>query len=200
MNINHLRNAVFFCMVFALVSCTNYTRPISKKDIPTANDGYLYGRFSMDVPKFTHQTMGLSIHCADGQSYVLRFTRKQPLQVVKIAPSTCSLDQIVYTAEDGIVSSTCSLEQIVYTAEDGFVSLRKPAPTGWMQNVKLEAGKMYYLGDFIATGWKERSTIYWKITDIRANFINTTKAVKENFPNLLEVPAEDRMVGKAELN
>ncbi len=182
MNINHLRNAVFFCMVFALVSCTNYTRPISKKDIPTANDGYLYGRFSMDVPKFTHQTMGLSIHCADGQSYVLRFTRKQPLQVVKIAPSTCSLDQIVYTAEDGIVS------------------LRKPAPTGWMQNVKLEAGKMYYLGDFIATGWKERSTIYWKITDIRANFINTTKAVKENFPNLLEVPAEDRMVGKAELN
>jgi hypothetical protein len=169
-----------------LTGCAGYTPRIGADETPTGKEAYLYGRFFIDVPKHAlaldgHQSMGFSIDCQDGANYVIRFSRDVPMQVVKVAPSTCSLTQFVYTNSDGMVRS------------------RKPAPKGLMEGVTFGPGTAYYLGDFFAKGSQEVSgnTIHmrWRVTDVKDSYQHTTSQMKEVFVKLAGLPTENRMIG-----
>src|SRR5919106_1609244 len=100
---------------------------------PMAADTYLYGRFYMVNPPrnlFTGnpQTMGLAFICADKKTYTVRFEPNNAVQVIKIAPSTCSLTEFVYTDHGGLETR------------------RKPVPDTLKRGTAFEAGKAYYLG------------------------------------------------------
>ena len=169
-----------------LASCAAYTQRITSNETPTGKEAYLYGRFYIDVNKHAlaidgHQSMGFSIDCQDNSNYILRFSRDEPLLVIKIVPSACTLTEFVYTNSDGMVRS------------------RKPAPKGLMENVTFAPGKAYYLGDFFAKGNVSVSgnTIHtsWNITNVKDDYDHTTGQMKQAYVKLAALPTENRMIG-----
>ena len=175
------------CAVSALAGCAGYTPSINPGEKPTGQEAYLYGRFYIEAPTSRlaldgHQTMGFVIKCASGETYTLRFSNDNALQAIRIAPSTCTLAEIVYTNSDGQVRS------------------RKPAPEKMMRDARFDAGKAYYLGDFYAetTTRVIGNTISrnWNIKNVRNDFRNTSQALKAAYPNLAALPTEDRMIGR----
>jgi hypothetical protein len=170
-----------------LAGCVSYTHSISPAEKPTGQEAYLYGRFYIEAKSSKvafdgHQTMGFAIKCASGETYTLRFSNDQALQVVKIKPSTCSLAEFVYSDSDGNLKS------------------RKKAPDGLMRDARFDAGKAYYLGDFYAetTTPVAGNTIHrnWNVKNVRDDYRNTSTALKAAYPNLAGVPTEDRMLGR----
>jgi hypothetical protein len=171
----------------ALVGCAAQTPSVTQSEKPTGRDAYLYGRFFLEAKggKLAldgHQTMGFVIKCASGETYSFRSSSDNVLQVIKIAPSTCSLAEFVQTNADGQVRS------------------RTRAPEKLMHDVKFDAGKAYYLGDFYA----EASTIpvgksvssVWNIKTVRNDYTSTSAALKAAYPNLAKLPTENRMIGR----
>ena len=184
---NRFWKVLALCLIFISSGCAAYTPRISKDDKHTPNDAYLYGRFSIQAQKLFlsidgHQTMGFSLECTNGDKYILRFSKDDPLQVIKIVPSTCSLVEIVYTNAEGAIAT------------------RKPAPTGVLQNAAFESGKAYYLGDFFAEATQSVAgnviNSRWRMTSMKDDYATTTQEMKTTFPNLSAVPTENRMIGK----
>ncbi len=181
------RLAQALCALAAVAGCANYAASIKVDEKPTGQEAYLYGRFYIEAPKQAlaldgHQTMGFTIACASGESYTVRFSNQEALQVIKITPSTCSLTEIVYTNADGQIRS------------------RKKAPEKLMHDARFEAGKAYYLGDFYAatTTTVVGNTVQrnWNVKDAKDDYRNTSNAMRAAFPNLASVPTEDRMIGR----
>jgi hypothetical protein len=185
-NNNSINSSLIVLVCLLLASCAGYTTRVSTDDAPTGKEAYLYGRFYIDAPKLNlslggHQSMGFSIKCQDDLTYVIRFYQDDPLHVIKVAPSTCSLNEIVYTDGDGMVKS------------------RKPVQKGLMDNAVFAPGKAYYLGDFAAKSTREvtGNMIYtsWNITEVKDNYELTTSQMKKTFVKLANLPTEDRMIG-----
>jgi hypothetical protein len=173
--------------VAALAGCASWTPNIGPGEKPTGQEAYLYGRFYIEAQKEMlaldgHQTMGFTIKCASGQVYSLRFSNQDALQVIKIAPSTCSLAEIIYTNANGQIRS------------------RKNAPQNLMHDARFDAGKAYYLGDFYAetTTKVVGNTIQrnWNVKTVKNDYRNSSNALKAAYPALAEVPTENRMIGK----
>jgi len=126
--------------------------------------------------------MGFVIKCASGETYTLRFSNDVALQVIKIAPSTCTLAEFIYTNSDGQIRS------------------RKPAPEKLMRDARFDAGRAYYLGDFYAetttTTIGRTISRNWNIKTVRNDYKNTSQALMAAYPNLSALPTEDRMIGK----
>jgi hypothetical protein len=170
-------------LVLLIAGCAGYTQRVKVEEAPTANDAYLYGRFYMNAPKAAlaldgHKTMGFAFECEDKERYVLRFDRDQPLVAVKVKPSVCSWVENIYTNADGSVES------------------RKPAPADEFKNVTIAPGQAYYLGDFGAeTKLTYRANVgynEWAITSIRNIFHRTTRDLKAAYPNLKDLPTQNK--------
>lgn len=175
------------CAVVALAGCAAQTPSITQEEKPTGQEAYLYGRFYIEVKSEKlaldgHQMMGFVIKCGSKDTYTFRISSESALQVIKIAPSTCSLAEFVYTDPDGKVTS------------------RMRAPEKLMEDVRFEAGKAYYLGDFYAEpsvpGANKRTPNVWEIKTVRNDYSNTSAALKALYPNLAKLPTENRMIGK----
>jgi hypothetical protein len=170
-----------------VVGCAAQTPSVTQDEKPTGREAYLYGRFFVEarggkLALDGHQTMGFVIKCASGETYSFRSSNDNVLQVIKIAPSTCSLTEFVQTNADGQVRS------------------RTRAPEKLMRDVKFDAGKAYYLGDFYAEAsttpaGKSPSSV-WSIKTVRDDYTNTSAALKAAYPNLAALPTENRMIGR----
>jgi hypothetical protein len=180
-----IKQAWLTAIITVLSGCAGYTPRVNVADVPTLQDAYIYGRFHIDAPRALlgmdgHQTMGFAIKCDDGQSYVLRFDRENPVLAIKIKPAICSWSEIVYSDADGAVR------------------LRKPAPAEAFKAVVFQGGYSYYVGDFHAavsnsvSGNMARTE--WKIKAIRENYEITTQDMLEVYPNLRSLPTENRML------
>lgn len=182
-----IRAALSLVAVFGVSGCAGYTAGITRDQQVDPNDAFLYGSFAIDAPTALlgmgrHQSMGFVIDCTSGEKYTVRFDNKNPLQVIRIVPATCSMTELVYTDADGFVRS------------------RKPAPAGVMQSERFDAGKAYYLGDFAAKVGVSHSynTIHtnWSMKKIADEYQKTTAEMKTSFPNMSAVPTEARMLIK----
>ena len=187
MRVHRFFKASAICAVSILAGCAGYTPSITQDEKPTGQEAYLYGRFYIEAKggKLAldgHQTMGFVIKCASEETYTFRFSNDSALQVIRIAPSTCSLTEFVYTNADGQVRS------------------RKSAPEKLMRDARFDAGKAYYLGDFYAeaaTSVQGRTvSSVWNIKTVRNDYNNTSAALKAAFPNLAALPTENRMIGR----
>lgn len=172
--------------------CAGFTPSISPDETPKPGDAFLYGRFAIRTvvnhsTKWSldgHLSIGFSIKCLGGETYVIRFSEETSsrLQVIRIAPSSCSLEEILYTDLDGNVKS------------------RKPAPKGMMHNVTFGPGKAYYLGDFFATASRfisyNKTDFRWEIASMQDEYASTSAEMKAAFPKLSGFPTENRMVGR----
>jgi len=181
---NGFRGITAIVSLSLVAGCAGYSPTVSTDEKPTAKDTYLYGRFHiMNPPRnaFTGnpQTMGFAFKCAE-KTYTVRFEPTDAVQVVKIAPSTCALTELVYT-DHGATKVT-----------------RRPAPDGLKQNVAFEAGKAYYLGDFQAETTQSGFPVVtrtWRVSSMR-NYARTTAQLRGSYPHLSALPTEDRMIGR----
>ena len=169
-------------LAFAIGGCANYAPRVGATERPGANDAYLYGRFSIDTPKAWlgidgYTTMGFAVQCRDGQRYVIRFDKDQPLQAVKIKPSTCSWVETVYSDADGRVKG------------------RKPAPAGANKSVTIEPNRAYYLGDFHAAfssqgcGYRT-ACLNWKIDMAKDDFVSASTELDQSIPTMVALVKE----------
>ncbi len=175
------------CAFAVLVGCAAHTSSITQDEKPTGREAYLYGRFYIDAKDGKlaldgHQTMGFVIKCASGDTYTFRSSNDNALQVIKIAPSMCSLTEYVHTNADGKVRS------------------RKSAPEKLMRDARFDAGKAYYLGDFYSEAatpvqGKVVSSV-WNIKAVRNDYNSTSAVLKAAYPNLAALPTENRMIGR----
>ena len=175
------------CALAGLAGCAGYTPSITQEEKPTGQEAYLYGRFYIEAKSGKlaldgHQTMGFVIKCVSGDAYTFRFSNDSALQVIKIAPSMCSLTEFVHTNADGQVRS------------------RKSAPEKLMRDARFDAGKAYYLGDFYSEAatpvqGKVVSSV-WNIKAVRNDYNNTSAALKAAYPNLAALPTENRLIGR----
>jgi hypothetical protein len=172
-------------LALALASgCAGYSPTVATDEKPTSADAYLYGRFHILNPPrnlFTDnpQTMGFAFKCADEKTYTVRFEPTEAVQVIKIAPSTCSLSEFVYT-DHGATKTT-----------------RKPVPDTLKRELVFEPGKAYYLGDFQAETTQSGFPVItrtWRLRGARNNYARTTEQLKAAYPNLSWLPTENRMI------
>lgn len=181
----HQTSKLLILTVFAgtMAACANVTNLVSKEDKHLPTDAYIYGNFHMRgkndfMGLKSYQTMGFSIKCND-KTYQIRFSMDEPLQVIKIKPSVCSLHEVIYADINGIINS------------------RKPAPKKTMHNLPIQAGKAYYFGDFIASSSSTtrdgRVYMTWQVDSAMNYFAETSQKLKENYPNLYAVPVESIM-------
>jgi hypothetical protein len=174
-----------------IAGCAGYTPTVKMDEKPTAKDTYLYGRFYMVNPPrnaFTGnpQTMGFAFKCADENVYIIRFEPNNEVQAIKIAPSTCSLTELVFTDSGGLEAAW-----------------RKPVPDALKREVVFEPGKAYYLGDFRAETTQSgvpglAIARTWRLKSARNDYARTTAQMKIGYPNLSTVPTEDRMIYRRE--
>lgn len=185
MFVNRGSIALIISIALALTACANYTPRIRQSEKPTGNEAYLYGRFAIDAPKVWggldgHQTMGFAFKCDNDETYTIRFSKDTPIQIIKIVPSTCSFVELIFSNADGQIQS------------------RKPAPASAIKNVRFEAAKAYYLGDFAAKTTKTVTypTVHttWSVTSIKDDYQKTTSEMKAAFPNLSAIATENKMI------
>jgi hypothetical protein len=186
MNTRHGRGrlAAAAAGVAMLAGCASWTPSLAPEDKPSTQDAYLYGRFAQESPRVLlgldgYSTIGLVFKCQDGATYTVRFRREDDLQLLRVKPSTCSLQETIYTNADGNIKG------------------HKPSPGGVMKGLVFKPGVAYYLGDYHGT---MRTTIAypginmeWHIDSVRDRFATTTDALKERYPAFASVPSEDVM-------
>jgi hypothetical protein len=161
--------------LIALAGCVTYSKSVSVNEAGNPDFAYIYGSFKIDAPKDWlaiqgHQSMGFVFTCNDKKKYTIGFKVDNPLQMVKISPTQCTLTDIVYSDADGLEIST------------------KPVPTDALSNRSFAAGKAYYLGDYFAKVESQYNYSYittiWKIVDYKDNYIQTTQNMINAYPNM----------------
>ncbi len=191
---------LFLVTGLVLVSCSTWTPTMTKDEIPTGNDTYLYGKFNISAPKIGmsvegYYTIGFVFSCTDGRTYTIRLSMEQPVQLIKLSPSTCSFTETVFVDAGGNIRG------------------RKPVPEGPLTNFKLEPGVAYYIGDFLAFAENQLSSHYsvgdagrtmitdlnlmsWGMKEPLNNYQNTTGKMKSFYPNMAKVPVHNRLTGQ----
>jgi hypothetical protein len=185
------RRAVGFAAVVSacLGGCaTEYTSGLRATDPYSAQSAYVYGRFAIDAESVAlaldgHQSIGFSIRCRDGNRYVLRFSNQSPLQVIRVAPSVCQIDEIIYTSAGGTTLG------------------RGRPPFRLFENETLVAGGVYYVGDFFAhattklslTWFRSETRWSWEVTGVMDDYDRTTDQLKRWFPSFAPAATENRM-------
>lgn len=169
---------VLLSTALSLTACANYTPRLKPDEKLTEADSFLYGSFSIKTEKILvsadgHVSMGLNLKCQDGSKYLLRFYRESPVHIIKIKPSICDIDEIVYTDADGNVREVGSF--------------RNP-----IRNLAFKPGKAYYLGDFSATArtdiGRKSSNMQWTMSNPVDRFSYTTELIHQLYPNTTGIP------------
>ncbi|REG32848.1 hypothetical protein ATI61_104138 [Archangium gephyra] len=150
--------------------------------MPSSGDAYLYGRFFMkrtiDTLYGTHGSMGLDFACQNNnKTYTIGFAVEDPVQVIRIPGG-----------------DVCSLVSITYSDSVGGWAGTDPVPSKALSRaIHFEAGKAYYLGDFVGSfGYAGVNTLRWEVTDVRDDFLKTTREMKSIFHNLSAIPTENK--------
>jgi hypothetical protein len=197
----YLRRAVAGLSFAALSGCVRYTKPVDPAEKPTGDDAYLFGRFTIESPLVVtgrdgYQTMGFEVRCNSfvtgirerpDRRYRLRFSRDEPLQVIRIGSGMCAMNDIFFTDANGMVQG-----HKVLPAE-----LRSPR--------RFEAGHAYYLGDYTGRStyteypkskWAGSSSLLtWKLTRASHHFEDATRSLQIAYPGLATLSIEDRTPG-----
>ena len=179
----HARLITAGACVAILGGCASWTPPVPLDEKPSAQDAYLYGRFTMASAKALlgldgYGSIGFLFKCEDGSSYTVRFRLENDVQLLRVKPSMCSLEQTIFTNVDGQIRG------------------RRPSAAGGMKGLKLQAGTTYYLGDFHGslqvTGG---TTIHqeWRVDSASDQYGSTTAALKARYPTFSAFPTQDVM-------
>jgi len=149
---------------------------------PSSGEAYLYGRLVLTRTTVLplpagHATLGFLIRCADDAAYTIRFVLERNVQVIRIRPSRCALDWIVFTDGSDLVKAS-----------------RQP-PAAWKRVQEFAAGKAYYLGDYSAHAGGGGPYHYDRdIDSAEDNYEGTTAELKRTFSSLAAFSTENKLL------
>jgi hypothetical protein len=109
--------------------CVHSKDAVAPHEPASADSAYLYGRFPLH--NGTWSSVGFGMKCADGNAYVIGAYQSPGLQVIKVKPSRCAM-------EDAWVTS------------GGIPRIRFSPPPPRGQELTLSPGRAYYVGDYAA--------------------------------------------------
>jgi hypothetical protein len=175
------RGGALLALALLLSACPHFTPPVDPEEPPQPGDAFVYGGFKLGATQ--GESIGLTLTCSDGNQYCLRFDGSTPLQAIKVAPSTCWATSVAFVDIRGEVVA------------------RKTFDRGLLDNMRFEAGKAYYIGDFWGTiSWRDSSTFgqdkittRWKVQDLHDYYQNATTSLFIHYPNLSRVPTVDQL-------
>jgi hypothetical protein len=163
-------------------ACSPYTVSQRPDEPLSPSSAYVYGRFELDS-RGSRNSMGFVVRCTGAEkdeAFDIGFSSKHPLQIFKVGPGTCAIDEAVYT-----------------TGRE-WTEGQRAAPLAVLRNRELSAGVAYYIGDFLAASTAQRISsskvrIHWGVTEVRNNYAGTTAEMKRMFPKLAPLATEDAM-------
>jgi hypothetical protein len=199
--------------LFALAGCatTSSHEELHRKLKLDPSSAYLYGRFVIDTKDSASvlgtETLTFEIRCRDGAIYAIRFLSHEPLQLIRLRPSICQIEDIVFddsTAETGggvFVPARAGLIGGIlgvglFTAIQGDPRPRQLASFRLLRNELLEPGGIYYVGDFYAKatthgqGADERNE--WTATR-KNDYERTTEELAKQLANFPADATQNRM-------
>lgn len=170
----------------ALVGCatSTFTDPLSLRSEPDGHKAVVYGRFFMDGVSGIHAatnnyaSIGMKFSCDGGTGFTIGLVPGDAERALQVSPGVCSLKTVAFT--NGM--SGRPMDERAY-----------PGPA--LQSIRLTAGSMHYLGDFVgsysnaASG--QRYTLNWKLSAPANRFADTTKQVLTRHATLAAWPRTD---------
>jgi hypothetical protein len=168
--------------LFLICACATTTSAVAPDEKLDPRFAYLYGRFHIKADEQPgsfggRQSIGLKVRCGDLREYMIWFTAKPDVQVLKVYPARCALVSAHFT--DGAILQ-------------------------WQENVEAAdmlihefvAGRAYYLGDYFARGihkqhfyWRSQS---WAMDPAGDRYEGTTAEMKRTFAQLAGWPTADK--------
>jgi len=176
-----------------LTACGSYqfTPTLAVDEEPSRTHSFVYGRFEVDALRGSadedYETMGLTLQCNDGKLYRLRFDAAQPVLATQVEPSTCWITEVLFAESDGHILA------------------RRLFQRGMLDNMHLERGRAYYLGDFFGTvrflsAPEAGEGVYrkqWSLNGVRDHYQNTTEDLVIAYPKLSRLPTVNQLNLKA---
>jgi hypothetical protein len=172
--------------VLVAAGCGELKSGVRADEQLSGDSSYVYGRFFIATPPSGlglagHESVGLVLRCDEHQEYKVWFSAKRDVQVVKINPAHCAVDQVVFTDVDG---------RELYR-----IHPRRPASDGHDFWPKVA----YYLGDFQASlaiesqfnPLRHRTTWTFKIVPVHQQYDVTTAEMRRAFPGLASMRTEN---------
>ena len=172
---------------------------------------YVYGRFVIDtkdsVSMLGDETLTFEIRCRDGATYPIRFMKGEPLQLIRLRPSICQIEDIVFddaTATPGqgvYVQANVGLVGAIllggmFAAIEGDSRPREKASFRLLRNEYLEPGGIYYVGDFYAKATAEGEAgsqrNSWAATR-KNDYERTTDELAKQLANFSPAATQSRM-------
>ena len=150
------------------------TANVRPEDSYQRTNAYLYGRFYIEG-----QNLSFVIRCREGTKYRIDFSSRDEVQMIALPPSVCQLDEVLY----GGVAQAMARFRLV-------------------RNEFLDAGGVYYVGDFRMSGTSKLTAITpfytqwrytWRTDSVRDDYRVTTQEMRRRFPWFASVPTEDRV-------
>lgn len=172
-----------------IAGCAVGTKAVRHDQALDPTSAYVYGAFVVKATPSTmgekgrpeNQTVGLLIACGDGATYPLYFSSAREVRVVKIHPASCTLREIRYVNDLGIIR------------------LIKPPPPNWIHLNYFAAGHAYYVGDYFAVaslqilgGYPARELLTWDMDPADDRFADTTAELRRGYTALAAMPVHDQ--------
>jgi hypothetical protein len=193
----------------AVVACActpAHTEPMRRRQKLDPGSAYIYGRFTLDTKEgaaiLGNEAVTFTIRCRNGETYNLKFLREQALQVLPLPASVCQIEDVI--ADSGV--ATASAMNIGFIAGGvvgmGVGALMSDSGQATMasfrllKNEFLDAGGVYYVGDFDMTAKDNRSAEDrhndWTMRLVD-NYAATTTEMKRRYVYFASARTEDRV-------
>jgi hypothetical protein len=162
-----------------LAGCAAFLPHVDADDKPIPGHAYVYGRFSKVAHGGAFGTGGsknvlLTLKCDNGKQILFGFSEDDPLKLLDVAPSTCVMDELVFT--DALAMP---IRHIPLTSK----------------RLDFAAGKAYYIGDYhleISNDWNPIATrVTWR-REASDNYEATTRDLGNAYPHFSSFPTENR--------
>lgn len=157
-------------------SCVTTTPPISRLAAANPVSGYVYGKFvlrpAVDKAGWPKLKMALVIEREDAKgAATMEFSLRDRTLAYSLAPGRYRISELIYADDE--------------YKKMGSDPLPPHAVTG---SIVIEAGKAYYLGDYLAatqfTPGFQVATYRWHLAALNDQFAETTHQLRAEYPGL----------------
>lgn len=169
--------AILALLVLSLTGCTTFSPVVERLDVPRQDRGYLLGRFTQNGD-WMWINIGLRILYQDPkggeEKYYIKFGPDSPdptdnIIAMSVAPGRYQIQGFVFTWVNGLGYNLTRSEPLIDKAKRPYFN--------------VEAGKLYYIGDYTGDAHINNKQLRWKVTGYSYSPDETIKMFLEFHPS-----------------
>jgi hypothetical protein len=169
---------IFFCsMAFLLTSCADLTPPVPLTFTPDGNTVVLYGRFTIGPDFVLGNRLVLWLkNVSSKKSVCLYFDKQRPVNAILV-----DAGQYRMVGFAGTDVTHRVLGRLAFRGKSPMNLVTMP--------FEVRTNSAVYIGDFTGRARMVGLDQVWEIDSFTNNFAATTRDFREQYPNLVSVPA-----------